>query len=235
MTADMGTPRQRWRLTLRVPAAAVPGERPAGARAWSEAVLAAGLPAVVGPGDGQARVTPAAALPLGIAGEGEIVDVYLAGRLPVAEVRARLAAALPADVVLVDIHDVWLGAPAAPAAVVAADYRVAAAGAPAAAVRAAVAALLGASALPRVRRREKRALAYDLRPLLELLEVAEWDDAAPGGPAGVLRMRLRHAPETVGRPEEVVAALAEASGAALHPRSIVRERLILAGEPETRG
>lgn len=234
MSGEQGAPRQRWRLTLRVPACAAPGERPAGARAWSDALLAAGLPVAVAPGGEHARVTPAAALPLGISGEREIVDVLLADRLPVAEVRARLAAALPADVELVDIHDVWLGAPAAPAAVRAADYRVTAAGALAAAVRAAAANLLAAPSLRRERQREKRTTTYDLRPLLDRLEVVAWDDGAPGGPAGILRMRLRHAPEAVGRPEEVLAALAEVVGSCLETRSIVRERVLLEGEPGDR-
>lgn len=229
---EAGTPRQRLRLTLRVPASTAPGDRPSGARAWSEALLRAGLPVVLAPGGGHPRVTLAAALPLGISGEREIVDVFLAERLPVAEVRTRLAAVLPSDVELVGIHDVWLGAPAAPAAVRAAEYRVEAAGATATAVRAAAAGLLAARSLPRERRREKRATTYDLRPLLDRLEVGPWDDDAPGGPAGVLRMRLRYGPETVGRPDEVLAALAEAVGSRLEARSIVRERVILEGEPD---
>ena len=236
MNGEPGPPRQRWRLILRVPASSYPGERPSGARGWSDSLLAAGLPMAFGAGGRQPRVTPAAALPLGIAGEREIVDVYLAERLPVADVRARLEAALPADVELVGLHDVWLGAPAAPAMVRAADYRVeagGAAGVPLAgvAVIEAAARLLASSSLPRERRREKRTTSYDLRPLLDRLEVSSWDDHSPGGPAGILRMRLRHEPETVGRPEEVLAALSEAIGTRLEARSIVRERVVVEGEP----
>lgn len=181
-------------------------------------------------------MTPAAGLPLGVAGEREVVDIFLAERLPVAVVRARLAAALPADVTLVDLHDVWVGALAAPAAVRAADYRVEARGAPEAAIRAAIDRLLGARSLPRERRREKRTTAYDLRPLIDRLDVAHWDDDAVGGPAGVVTMRLRHLPEAVGRPEEVMAALAEELGGRLEPGRIVRERLVLddAGGPSGR-
>jgi hypothetical protein len=40
-------------------------------------------------------------------------------------------------------------------------------------------------------------------------------------------MRLRHGPETVGRPEEVLAALAEEAGAPFEARSIVRERVVV--------
>ena len=236
MNGEPGAARQRWRLVLRVPASSFPGERPSSARGWSDSLLAGGLPLALAGSGRQPRVTPAAALPLGISGEREIVDVYLAERLPVAEVRARLEAALPSDVTLVDLHDVWLGAPAAPATVRAADYRVEAAGAAGtavaeAAVVAAAARLLAASSLPRERRREKRTTSYDLRPLLDRLEVSAWDDGAPGGRAGTLRMRLRHGPEAVGRPEEVLAALDEAIGSRLEARSIVRERVVLEGEP----
>ncbi len=230
--AELGTPRQRLRLTLRVPASTAPGDRPSGARAWSDALVRAGLPVAIAPGSGHPRVTPAAALPLGISGEREIVDVLLAERLPVAEVRTRLTPVLPSDVELVSIHDVWLGAPAAPAAVRAAEYRMEASGATGAAVRAAVAGMLAARSLPRERQREKRATSYDLRPLLHRLEVGRWDDDASGGPAGVLWMRLRHGPEAAGRPDEVLAALALAAGCRLEGRSIVRERVILEGEPD---
>jgi radical SAM-linked protein len=231
VNGEPGAPRQRWRLVVRVPASSFPGERPSGVRGWSDALLAAGLPIAMGPGGRGPRVTPAAALPLGVSGEREIVDLYLAERLPIADLRSRLDAALPAGVVLVDLHDVWLGAAAAPAAVRAAEYRVEAAGAPEAAVRAAVASLLAAPSLPRERRREKRTVSYDLRPLVERLEVSGWEDAPAGGPAGTLWMRLRHGPETAGRPEEVLAAVAELVGSRLDLRSIARDRLVLEDEP----
>ncbi len=224
MTEDAA--RQRWRLVLRVPAASLPGERPSGVGAWSDSLVMAGLPLAIAGGRGP-RVSAAAPLPLGIRGEREIVDVYLAERLPIADVRARLEAGLPAGVTLLDLHDVWLGGPAAPAAVRAADYRIEAAGAAGAVIGAAVARLLAAASLPRERPREKRTVRYDLRPLIEQLEVRAWQDATPGGPAGVLGMRLRHGPEATGRPEEVLAALADEAGTPLDARTIVRERLVL--------
>ncbi|MFH0751470.1 MAG: TIGR03936 family radical SAM-associated protein [Chloroflexota bacterium] len=176
----------------------------------------------------------AAPLPLGIAGEREVVDIYLAERLPVADVRAAVSAALPPGWSLVDLHDVWLGAPAAPAAVVAADYRVVVAGAPRWALEGAALAILGAAALPRERRREKKPAAYDLRPFL--LRLAVRDSDASGV---TLAMRLRHGAEGVGRPEEVVAALGEPPAAPfpspLEVRSVVRERVVLADDPDAPG
>jgi radical SAM-linked protein len=174
-------------------------------------------------------VARAAPLPVGVAGEREVVDLYLAERLPASAVRAAVAAILPAGTSLVGLHDVWVGAPSAPAAVVAADYRVLVAG-PRWAVEGAVRALLGAVTLPRERRREKKTTAYDLRPLILGLEVRASD-----GSGVTLAMRLRHAPDAVGRPEEVVAALGEppaSLGEAPTVWSIVRERIVMADDPD---
>jgi len=212
--------------------APTPGERaaePGGGRSWTALLGASGLP-LAGEGAGRGRVAPAAPLPLGVAGEREVIDLYLAERLPASAVRAAVAAVLPAGTSLVDLHDVWVGAPSAPAAVVAADYRVLLAGPPRWAVEGAVLALLGAVTLPRERRREKKTTAYDLRPLILGLEVRASD-----GSGVTLAMRLRHAPDAVGRPEEVVAALGEppaSLGEAPSVQSIVRERVVMADDPD---
>jgi hypothetical protein len=83
----------------------------------------------------------------------------------------------------------------------------------------------------RVRIKGGTAKRYDLRPLLDDIAVADADAGAGvvGGPI-VLRMRTRFDPELgSGRPEEIVAALAEAtgSGAELRIGSLTRERLVL--------
>jgi hypothetical protein len=94
----------------------------------------------------------------------------------------------------------------------------------------AVLALLGTASLPRERRREKKTSAYDLRPLILGLEVRTSD-----GSGATLAMRLRHAPDAVGRPEEVVAALGEppaSLGEAPTIRSVVRERIVMADDAD---
>lgn len=214
-----------------MPAVQVPGELPAGAGAWASLLERGGLPLAGGPGRG--RVALAAQLPLGIAGEREIVDVILAARLSAAEVRERVRAGLPPRVELVDLHDVWVGAPSASAALVAADYRIEVAGAPAFGLRVAAEALLTESTLPRERHREKKTQAFDLRPLIISLSVAAVPPPAGVGedaPTAVVRTRLRHRPEAVGRPEDVVAALAGTPapplGWELRVLRIVRERLL---------
>jgi radical SAM-linked protein len=228
-------PRQRWRLYLRLPAVHLPGELPAGAGAWASLLERCGLPLAGEPGRG--RVAPAAQLPLGFVGEREILDVYLTARLPLAEVRERIRAGLPTSVDLIDLHDVWVGAPSASAAVVAADYRVELSGVQAPVVRLAAESLLAVAALPRERHREKKTQAFDLRPLIVSLSVGAVippAGAAADAPTALLRVRLRHRPDAVGRPEDVVAALGEPPapplGGEIRVLGIVRERLLLSGD-----
>ena len=69
------------------------------------------------------------------------------------------------------------------------------------------------------------AVQYDLRPLLVDVAVAD------AGPPVAMRTRTRFDPVLgTGRPEEVVAAVAEAAGADLVIGEVVRERLILADD-----
>jgi hypothetical protein len=208
---------------------------PAGGGAWAALLDGCGLPLAGDPGRG--RVVPAAQLPLGVAGEREILDVILGARLTLVDVRERIRPGLPASVELVELHDVWVGAPSASAAVVAADYRVLLAGVPAPVLRLAAESLLAASTLPRERHREKKTQSFDLRPLILALSVSAAvppAGAVPDAPSTLLRVRLRHRPDAVGRPEDVVSALGEPPapplGGEIHVLGIVRERLVLAGD-----
>ncbi len=160
-----------------------------------------------------------------MAAEREIADLQLAERLPAWRVREAVCAAAPGGIAVTNVHDVWLGAPPLTAAVAAADYRVtlvAGASPGANAIREAADRLLAASTLERRRPRGGDSVAYDLRPLLAAIEVAE-------GPPIVIRVRTRFHPERgAGRPEEVLAALGEALGTPLEPAEIVRQRVLLA-------
>ena len=136
-----------------------------------------------------------------------------------------LLAAVPPGHEIVDLHDVWIGEPSIASRVVAADYRAEVAVDPAA-LALAIAALLAAPRLDRTRRKSEAGRTYDLRPLIVGLEAR----VTPGGSA-VLWMRLRHDPERgAGRPDEVLAALAERLGGEMRVGLVCRERLWLAGE-----
>ena len=72
-------------------------------------------------------------------------------------------------------------------------------------------------------------MLYDLRPFIGDVVVRGRGEAAE------IVMELRHDPEKgVGRPEEVLAELADRSGVALDGAVIVRERLVLAPERRER-
>jgi hypothetical protein len=194
--------------------------------AWDLAIAATGMPIHRGPGQSRARVAWGAPLPAAMAAEHELAEILLTEMLPVWRVRDALEANLPEGWSLVDLYDVWLGVPALAGRVTGAVYRVALEGDSAAdTILAGAARLVAASTLTRTRLKGGASVAYDLRPLLAGIELVQ-----PGPPV-VLRIETRIHPERgSGRPEEVVAALADEVGGALGCASIVRERLILADD-----
>jgi radical SAM-linked protein len=217
-------PRQRWRLVVaRSTDAPKAGQREV-ADAWTAALVAAGLPlAGAEGGRSRARLSFGAPLPIGMAAERELIDVVLVERWPLWRVRDALDAHLPAGWRLVDLFDVWLSGQPLAGQVVAADYRIELETScdPAMLERAA-AQMLAADRLPRDRQKGDRTVAYDLRPLL--IDVTVEPEPPP-----TVRTRTRFHPELgTGRPEEVLAALADRAGTALTARSIVRERVVLA-------
>lgn len=221
-------PRQRWRLVLARTEHAPDLAGRELAEAWDQAIAATGLPLYRPPGAGRVRMAWAAPLPSGMDGERELAEIVLTEMLPVWSVRAALERCLPAGWTLVDLHDVWLGAPALAGRVSGAVYRVVVErDADPAEVASVVAGVLEARELVRTRVKSGTPVAYDLRPLLADVRVVE------AGPPVVLRIETRIHPERgAGRPEEVVAELGDRLGRALPVRSIVRERLIL-GDEET--
>jgi radical SAM-linked protein len=220
-------PRQRWRLTFRrgpVPAELV-GR--AAIEAWQTALIDSGLALAQLDATGRPRVAFGAPLPAPAEGEAELAEIFLAERVPAWRVREALADRLPTGHELLSAEDIWLGAPPLAGRVVAADWRleVDGVGVDSEALGGAAARLLAARSLPRTRSKGGEDKTYDLRPLLDEVRVAE----PTGLDAVTLRVRTRFRPELgSGRPEEVVAALAEAGGGDLVVRRMVRERLILA-------
>jgi radical SAM-linked protein len=195
--------------------------------AWETGLAASGLP-VAGLDAPRPKPRFAQAAPLGaaLAGEAELVDVWLVERWPVWRVREALAANLPPGHRLIDLYDVWLGEPALPGRVVASDYRAELAIAPAA-LDGACATILASASIMRERAKGDSLVAYDLRPFIEALDVTP----DRGGAGSTLRMRLRHDPEKgVGRPDEVLAAIEDRLAVDVRPVAIVRETVVL-GDP----
>ena len=226
--------RQRWRITFAREPVPVEQVGRAGVVAWQAALQSSGL-SVAGlepGGTGRARISIAAPLPAPFAGEAELADLFLLERRLAWQVREALETRLPPGHHWVAAEDVWIGAPPLPGRVVAADWRAELAGAePAGAppdgtrLADGVRSLLAARELPRVRAKGGGEKRYDLRPLLIDLSVA--------GPA-VIRFRTRIHPELgSGRPEEVVAALVDASGLELEAAAMTRTGLVLAEDVAT--
>ncbi len=225
--SGLADPRQRWRLIVRRRSDAPPLAQREQLAAWEAALASTGLPvALTGGGSPRPRFVPAAPLPVKMAAERELFDLFLTERRPVGDVRERLTAALPAGHELVDLHDVWLGSPPLPGQLAAADYEVVLAsddGNPIepAAIEDAARRLLSSASLPRTRERSGRSIDYDLRPLVADVSVGRVE------PLTAL-IRARFDPERgVGRPEEIVAALAKLASRSIVPVTIVRERMIL--------
>ena len=213
--------------------------------AWLAAIESAGLPLARSEGaTARPRISFGAPLPVGMAAEGELIDIVLTERWPAWRLREALDPVLPGGWQVVRLEDVWLGGPPLAGRVAAADYRIVLAATGATAATAAMAAmaassetaggdvatglrractvLLTADHLPRERAKGDRLVMYDLRPLL--VDVAVVAD----GPPIQLRARTRFHPELgTGRPEEVVAALGDSAGVPLQVATVVRERLLL--------
>lgn len=225
-TTPVEPPRQRWRLVLaRAPdAPSIAGRELADV--WEAALEESGLPIHRPPGRPRGRVAFAAPLPLGVAAEGELAEVFLSERVPLWRVRTALTERLPAGWRLIDLFDVWVGGPPLAGRIVAADYRIeiASSGDPGN-IDAAARSLLEARALPRERQKGQGTVSYDLRRLL--IDVRRVPDGSS------IRVRTRIDPALgTGRPEEVIAALGERLGAPLDVRAVVRERLVLVDDSD---
>ena len=217
-------PRQRWRLVLARAAEAPALTQRELAEQWEGAIVGAGLPIARTEGaTPRPRISFGAPLPVGMAAEGELIDVVLTERWPVWRVREALTPRLPGGWRLVDLQDVWLAGPPLAGRVAAADYRIELAGAPdAVRLRSAAAQLLAAPHIPRERPKAGGVVGYDLRPLV--IDVG----VAGTSPPVVVTARTRFHPELgTGRHDEVIGALASLAGFPLEIARVVRERLLL--------
>lgn len=194
-------------------------------RVFERAMRRARLPLAYTQGfNARPRISMAAPLPVGMAGEQELADFYLTEQVPAEEFRSRLASQLPPGLHLLSVEEVPRQWPSLASLVRAARYR---AELPADylldEVQQRIDELLQQTALPRTRRAKKgRPTDYDLRPLIQELTVE------PGADGPVVRMTLTALPGATGRPEEVLDALGYPPAGA----AIVREEIILAPHAE---
>lgn len=188
------------------------------AQTWERTLRRARVPLAYSRGfNPRPRITFAAALPVGVTGRREVMDLILERPVMPLHFARRLAPYLPPGLEVVCVEEVYHRLPSLQSQVCASEYRLEVEWAESRqALEARVADLLAAETV--VRRR--RGKTYDLRPLVESLSVGE---AVPGGFA--LHMRLHQGQSGTARHDEVLDAL----GLAEAMRSACRERLFFEG------
>jgi radical SAM-linked protein len=167
------------------------------------------------------RIQIASALPLGIAGCAEIVDLWLdSDPGDAGETQRRLQAGAPPGLTILQVETVDEHGPALQTQVDSAEYLVTLLeDAPGTGLQQRLDELLRAAALPRQRRDKP----YDLRPLIEQLSLTPIPSPPGERQAVSICMRLAARAGATGRPEEVLDAL----GIPLETARIERTRLIL--------
>jgi radical SAM-linked protein len=186
---------------------------------WERTIRRAGLPLSYTHGfHPSPKLQLASALPLGIIGRAEIADIWINALSqpldrPYKEI---LQSAAPPGLVISSVEVVDEHGPPLQTQVVSAEYEVTLLDqCDTPGLVKSISTLMGAASLSR----ERRGKAYDLRPLIESLELL------PAEVSGALRLHLRLAARNgaTGRPEEVLDAL----GIPFEATRIERTRLIL--------
>ena len=188
------------------------------ARTWERVFRRAGLPVAHSQGfNPRPRLQIAAALPVGITGRAEYLDLWLTETVTPGDLEVRLQPCLPPGLEVLGVEEVELRAPALQAQVRAAEYRAKVRShEPTEAVRSRVQALLEAPSILRQRQHKGKLQTYDLRPLIQRVTVERKQEGEH-----LLSMRLQASPAGAGRPDEVLKAL----GLSLGPYTIERTNL----------
>jgi radical SAM-linked protein len=194
------------------------------ARVWERSLRRAAVPLVYSQGfNPRPKLQLAAALPLGHTAGAELLDIWLEKRMSVEQLAKDLVRVLPDGLTVSDVRQVTLKEPALPVQVVSAEYRVdVETGKSAEAIAERIEQVVQAKELPQERKRAGREnRSYDLRPLIERLEL-EQSEAAEG--IAVLGMQLAARQGATARPEAVLAAMGLADVfARYHRRRLVLE------------
>jgi radical SAM-linked protein len=178
---------------------------------WERAARRAELPLAYSQGfHPQPKMNLAAALPLGFASRCEVLDMKLEHDIPINDLPTRLNQTLPTGLQVVGVEQVDERAPALQTQVVSSEYEVTLTEyADRAELQQKIDSVIESKAISR----ERRGKMYDLRPLIEVLNLQ---------PDGKIFMRLAAREGATGRPEEVLDVL----GIAFEGTRIERTHLI---------
>ena len=169
-------------------------------RLWERAMRRADLPLSYSQGfHPQPKISLASALPLGFSSCGEVLDVRFNDEIPIEEIASRLKDSLPPDIQVTHVETVDEREPALQTQVLSATYDVhLTEPVDGSDLTRKVEELLISESLPR----ERRGKVYDMRPLIETLNVITEADGKVW-----LQMKLAARDGATGRPEEVLNAL----------------------------
>ena len=169
-------------------------------RLWERDMRRADLPLSYSQGfHPQPKISLASALPLGFSSRCEMLDVRFNMEIPTDEIASRLQDSLPPDIRITRVELVEEREPALQTQVASASYEIELTEpVDGSDLTQKAAALMTSESLPR----ERRGKFYDLRPLIETLQVT----TGPDGEVG-LEMKLAARNGATGRPEEVLNAL----------------------------
>lgn len=190
------------------------------ARFWERVFRRVDLPLAYSHGfHPQPRIQFASALPVGVTGEREMLDVWLTQRIEADAWSEPIARNLPPGFAILDLREVDLQLPAMQASLRQAIYRVCWQEINQEELTVRVKELLARNEIPRSRFKKPHK-TYDLRPRILAI------DLLPETP-GCVRMTLQAGSQNNARVSEVI----DAMGLAETPHKITRERLIL-DEPQ---
>jgi radical SAM-linked protein len=183
-------------------------------RLWERAMRRADLPLSYSQGfHPQPKISLASALPLGFSSRGEVLDVRFNDEIPTDEIAARLKDSLPPDIQVTHVESVDEREPALQTQVLSATYDVhLTEPVDGSELMRKVEELMKSESLPR----ERRDKLYDLRPLIETLDVLTEADGKVW-----MQMKLAARDGATGRPEEVLNALG------IEPEYTLVERTLL--------
>jgi radical SAM-linked protein len=184
-------------------------------RTWERTLRRAGVPLAYSLGfSPHPKINLGAALALGCTSEAELGEIWLEQSLEPADLLASLQEASAPGLQITAVERMAPNEPALQTLIRSAEYEVRLnPGQVPKDLTTRVEALLGAPQLPR----ERRGKGYDLRPLVEELEIVS-DESGEG----FLRIRLAAREGATGRPEEVLRALGlEPTQAQVHRRRLL--------------
>lgn len=169
-------------------------------RVWERAMRRAELPISYSQGfHPQPKISLAAALPLGFSSRAEMLDVRLNENISTDEIFTRLKDNLPPDIKVTEVQEVDERLPALQTTVLSAAYDVhLTEPVDGSELTRRVEDLMNAESLVR----ERRGKTYDLRPLIEMINIITQADGTSW-----LKMTLAAREGATGRPEEVLSAL----------------------------